>query len=229
MKAHVICLVVCLLCGELSHWTLFGVVTPRLGILVYGGKLPMAAHGSDHNLMKSYAFLKDKYKVKGENTEYSVRQVPGDGGCLFHAISACLSFVQTRTHCEFDWRMRKLSQVLRHLAVDILQSPNVALAIENGEITEATSLLKTISDVYNIEPEEYCKQILDPRTWGGGPEIVALSNHFKCPIHVYQLCTDKNVFTPFKKAKFQLQMCAKFGSPTYDSKSPLRILCADGR
>lgn len=183
----------------------------------------------DHFFTKRNNFLTETYRAKDETIDFAIRQVPGDGGCLFHALSACLSFIQTRSHREFDWRMRKLSQVLRHLAVDILQSPNVTLSIENGETTEASSLLRTVADVYNIEPTEYCKQILDPRTWGGGPEIVALSNHFKCPIHVYQLSTDKNVFTPFKKEQFQLQICAKFGSPVYDFKSPLRILCADGR
>ena len=29
----------------------------------------------------------------------------------------------------------------------------------------------------------------NPKTWGGGPEIIALSNLFRCPIHVYELCT----------------------------------------
>lgn len=198
-------------------------------VSVQGSNLPKASHLDHHVCAKQATFLRDKYKVKDEDVEFSVRQVPGDGGCLFHAISACLSFVQTRKHAAFDWRMRKLSQLLRYLAVDTLQSSNTTLVIENGETTAATSLLKTIADVYSIYPGEYCAQILDPRTWGGGPEIVALSNHFKCPIHVYQLCTDKNVFAPFKKVKFQLQMCAKFGSPTFDSKAPLCILCADGR
>jgi hypothetical protein len=129
---------------------------------------------------------------------------------------------------DFDWRLRNLSQKLRYLAVNSLKE-NATMVLEHGEVIESTVLLQMISDVYEMQPQEYCAQILDPRTWGGGPEIVALSNHFKCPIHVYQLCAERNLFSPFHKPTFKLEVCAKFGSPTFDSKAPICLLCADGR
>ena len=61
-------------------------------------------------------------------------------------------------------------------------------------------------------------------TWGGGPEIVALSNRLRRPIHVYELDTGGI----FKKC-FQFKVCAKFGTPYFDSKPAINILCADGR
>lgn len=34
--------------------------------------------------------------------------------------------------------------------------------------------------------EDYCSSIKDTATWGGEPEIVALSGAFKIPIHIVQ-------------------------------------------
>mmetsp|Transcript_12596 Transcript_12596/g.20949 ORF Transcript_12596/g.20949 Transcript_12596/m.20949 type:complete len:275 (-) Transcript_12596:54-878(-) len=172
------------------------------------------------------SFLKDTYKVKGDDKQvFHVRQVPGDGGCLFHAITAWITYLQTNKHMDFDWRMRNLSQKLRHLAVHILQQNNT-LVIENGDVMDSSLLLEMVSDIYDLNTTEYCQQILDPRTWGGGPEIVALSNHFKCPIHVYQLCTSRSFM---RGLYFSLELCGKFGSPNFDEKSPMYLLCADGR
>jgi hypothetical protein len=178
----------------------------------------------------SASLLPEAYRTKGsDKTVFSVRQVPGDGGCLFHAITAWITYLQTGNHMDFDWRMRNLSQKLRHLAVRSLQKQNITYVLEHGEVIEPTALLEMISEVYGLQPAEYCSQLLDPRTWGGGPEIVALSNHFKCPIHVYQLSSDRKYYNPFAKPAFKLEVCAKFGSPNFDDKEPITLLCADGR
>lgn len=176
------------------------------------------------------SFLDSTYGVKDNKAfDFCVRQVPGDGSCLFHSISAWLSFLQTRKHHDFDSRLRGLSLKLRHLAVSVLQQPNTTLVLEDGEEISTTQLVDVIAEQYNIKPAEYCTSMLDPRTWGGGPEIVALSHHFKCPIHVYQLCTERSIFKPFSSPQFKLEICAKFGSPIFDAKEPICILCADGR
>ena len=180
--------------------------------------------------LRHQSFLDDVYKVKGSNNQvFNIRQVPGDGGCLFHAITASLSFLQTNKHMDFDMKMRKLSLKLRHLAVQILQKRGKVLAMEEGDEIISEALLKMIADVYEMKPDEYCHEILDPRTWGGGPEIVALSNHFKCPIHVYQLNSERTWLSRLNKPTFQLEICAKFGSPNFDSKQPICLLCAVGR
>jgi hypothetical protein len=207
------------------------------------------------------SFFPKEYIVRDERSKrFKVRQVPGDGACLFHSITAWLTFLQTGQHLDFDVPMRRLSLKLRNLSLAVLQEKSKVLVIEQGEKMEASSLLQMIADHYSIKPEEYCSQLRDPRAWGGGPEIVALSNHFQCPIHVYQLCTQlkdtpnilsrtlslfSKVHVPLflrnsveqesKVAKkkenkeFALELCAKFGSPDFDTKEPISILCADGR
>ena len=170
-------------------------------------------------------FLRSTYSVKGdENQSFHVRQVPGDGGCLFHSIATWLSYIRLQKHVDFDWRLRHISSKLRIVAVQTLLQ-NETLHLENDECLEARELVKMVGDHYNMTAEEYCDAMLNCKTWGGGPEIVALCNHLKCPIYVYQLATQGF----HNKKNFCLELCAKFGHPAFSDKSPLHILCADGR
>ena len=55
----------------------------------------------------------------------------------------------------------------------------------------------------------------------GGPEIVALCNALRRPIHVYELHSHRK--------QFMLRRMACFGSPKFDRREPLHILSADSR
>jgi len=48
-------------------------------------------------------------------------------------------------------------------------------------------LVSAAAAQYNITNSEYCSQMEDESTWGGGPEIVALCNVLQRPIHVFEL------------------------------------------
>jgi hypothetical protein len=172
------------------------------------------------------SFLPSEYELNDEpSTRFNIRQVPGDGGCLFHSLAVCIRFLQDKDHPPFfDVELRDLSERLRKISVKILRSPNRCLSMEGGEEILSSELLTMVAANYNMSESDYLQQMLIPNTWGGGPEIVALSNHFKRPIHVYELYSYGTL-----RKQFQLKICAKFGSPRFDSKSPLQILCADGR
>lgn len=170
------------------------------------------------------SFLKSTYPVKTEvSKKFCVRQVPGDGACLFHSIAVWISFIRYGKHFRFDWRMRSLSNTLRQLAVEMLRT-NQSFYVESNETITSTELLAYISDYHNTTAKEYLDKMMKAREWGGGPEIIALCNHFQCPIHVYELST-QGLFPK----EFCLQICAKFGSPIFDDKLPICILHADGR
>jgi hypothetical protein len=177
--------------------------------------------------LQRVAFLKSPYRLKSSPRQYfAIRQVPGDGSCLFHSISAWIAFLTTEEHKMFDHRLKRFSQHLRELSVDILsRDNNTSLVLEDNECIDAPSLLESIANHYNVSPSEYCQSMLLRETWGGGPEIVALSNHFQRPIFVYELTTAG--FFPFKS--FQVKVLAKFGFPNFQDKQPFHILCADGR
>ena len=174
-------------------------------------------------------FLPLEYSVKDSPTllKFKVRQVPGDGGCLFHSLAVSIAFRRDKSHPDcFDGKLRELSHRLRELSINVLkQQPGVCLVMEGEERIPSQELLEMVANNYNMSSTEYLTKMADAATWGGGPEIVALSNHFKRPIHVYELDTCGALW----RKHFQLRICAKFGSPEFDAKCPLFLLCADGR
>jgi hypothetical protein len=103
---------------------------------------------------------------------------------------------------------------------------------------EARELLGAAAAQFDMSGEEYCDLMRRESYWGGGPEIVALCNHLKRPIHIYELIpSDEAVSTTSspnnKHAKtskeFVLRRMACFGSPKFDRREPLHVLSADSR
>jgi len=165
--------------------------------------------------------------VKGNKSlAFYVRQVPGDGSCLFHSLAAGLSYITTSDHLEFDKSLRHLSKSLRDMSIETLAQRNELLIIENNQTMLSQDLLEIVCTHYNYSSsQQYLEDLKNPKTWGGGPEIVAISNRLRRPVHVYELCSDG--FIGMKK--FKLALCGRFGSPVFDDKAPLYLLCADGR
>ena len=131
------------------------------------------------------SFLPSEYSVKGSPIRFCVRQVPGDGGCLFHSLAASILYRKDRIHPDyFTSRLRDISSELRQLSVKVLHSAKDECFIVEGEETMAASqLLERAARNYKMTSGEYLSHMVRPSTWGGGPEIVALANHFRRPIH----------------------------------------------
>lgn len=174
-------------------------------------------------------FLPLEYELQGESsTKFKVCQVPGDGECLFYSLAVCIRFLNDNGNLpSFDNQLAELSSNLRQKSVEILSDSRRLLYVEGGVQNMSSELvemgIRGIGANGQMSASEYLQKMLLTDSWGGGPEIVALSNLYERPIHVYELHTHGFFFK-----KFQLKICAKFGSH-FDSKSPLRILCADGR
>lgn len=176
------------------------------------------------------SFLKSKYQVQDEiNSQFRIRQVPGDGGCLFHSISTWISVIKSQKHTDFDRKTEKMSKSLRSLAVNVFKSNETVYISPSGEDDSlfSGSLLESVAEHHKVSPETYCRQMLHPGTWGGGPEIVALCNHLACPIHVYSLAHQVDELTA--EPRFCLKKAAEFGRPVDVCKPPICLLCADGR
>jgi len=256
---------------------------------------------------------------------YKIRQVPGDGNCLFHALScAILHYANNKLLGNSDQarhpnhhqshphlndptlkggalEMRALSKQLREMAVEELrlrvsqeeresskgvdggasdsnpssspvrqfyhrmlapfrrgrgrfsESPN--LYLQQTVHLPPSTLLSSAASQYNLTVSKYLSDMATSNTWGGGPEIVALVNRLRRPIHVYELVSTKK--PPYLNAvgrrteaaapkeggeavaafydisnKFFLRRLAAFGSPLFDETGngpPLCILSADCR
>jgi len=88
------------------------------------------------------------------------RTVPNDNSCLFYSIAYC---------CEGAEASRSVEQRLRGVMRDnVLADPDPA--------TRALFLGKPV--------DEYAEWIMNPHHWGGEPEIVALSEHYKVELAV---------------------------------------------
>jgi hypothetical protein len=158
-----------------------------------------------------------------------VRQVPGDGNCLFHSISTCFAYSVNETHLDMRnrdslrWLYRNSAQ-LRQQAVDCLEESvrlREHLFLQGEEYIPAHELVDAAASPYGISAAEYCKLMRQDSYWGGGPEILALCNVLQRPIHVYELFVQGN--------KFVLRRMACFGSPKFDDQKALHILSADSR
>ena len=170
------------------------------------------------------------------------RQVPGDGSFLFHALSAGLWFAINGTHHPMERKLLKSqSAFLRATAVDVLENQrDPCLYMGDGEKLRASQLLELAAEQQNQTPEEYCAKVREPQAWGGGPEIVALANALRRPIHVYELVWGV-AGTPQQQQQSEeqqtkvgprwcLRCIAEFGSPRFDRRhAPLHILSCDSR
>lgn len=159
-------------------------------------------------------------------TPCTIRQVPGDGNCLFHSISTSYAHAVNGTHLDLrqtqnlQW-LYKNSARLREQAVDCLEQREKLLFLQGHEYLKARDLVEAAASQYKISGNEYCQLMRQDSYWGGGPEIVALCNVLERPIHVYELCVNNN--------RFVLRRMACFGSPKFDRRQALHILSADSR
>jgi len=173
---------------------------------------------------KEFAFRRRKYNHV--HTPATIRQVPGDGNCLFHSISTCYAQAVNGTHLDLRdpsnllWLYQN-SAKLRQQAVDCLEQPRKLLFLQGHEYLKAQDLVHAAASQYGITSEEYCRLMRQDSYWGGGPEIVALCNVLQRPIHVYELANERN--------RFVLRRMACFGSPKFDKRPALHILSADSR
>ena len=162
----------------------------------------------------------------------SVRQVPGDGNCLFHSLSAALAYAVNGTHRSMATdqdllELQAYSSMLRKLAVATLEKQDQTLFLQGKEYLLARDLVQAAAAQYDMSGERYCQLMKRDCYWGGGPEIVALCNVLQRPIHVYELVVSNN---NNQTKHFSLRRMACFGSPKFDTKGePLCILSADSR
>ena len=114
------------------------------------------------------------------------------------------------------------------------KSNNAKLYLQGGQSIPMTELVSSAGMQYNITSDEYLGSMTEDSTWGGGPEIVSLSNALKVPIHVYELCWVNKKHPKLKGGeknvgRWGVRRMACFGSPKWDRRGCLEILSCDSR
>lgn len=150
----------------------------------------------------------------GKKVPVRIRQVPGDGSCLFHSIAAALILDDQHSASIDDAR------ILRSCAVDVLSEGNRHLRLSRDERITSARLVEMASKQYGISPSRYLKEMKEDCVWGGGPEIVAVANHLGREIVLLEEYEEST-------AEIELHVLARFGrfgGPARLGGPPIHVL-----
>uniref|UniRef100_A0A7S4N3L6 Ubiquitin thioesterase OTU n=1 Tax=Prymnesium polylepis TaxID=72548 RepID=A0A7S4N3L6_9EUKA len=213
-------------------------ISPRLQIFrsrqrqLRGGESE-AAEADDHEgvVRSRRGFFPEVFReaeqgVCPSRNSFHIQQVQGTGDCLFHSIAIGMAFEDERCHLDmYDQSLADRVRKLRELAVDTLTSdPNCTLHLEGDQTIAIHELVSAAAEQYDMTPEAYCSSMRNKGVWGGGPEILALANALRRPIHVFEPVAACN------GTQFRLQLCGAFGSPAFDECGKrVCIIAADDR
>lgn len=122
---------------------------------------------------------------KHERLEFSMRNVPGEGDCMFLAVA-----LATSTSMGLggnDALLRAIANETREVVAQVLSAKEGNLHVEGRRLVKASDLLKSAAKQEGIDKEMYIELLRNGTLQGGGPEITALSNILRRPISVYEL------------------------------------------
>lgn len=107
-------------------------------------------------------------------------QISPDGHCLFSAIGDQLAVLGLIAHSQTSY------PTIRQAAADYIEAhPDDFIPFLPMESEDS-------ADGGLMSPEElkdYCAKVRETAVWGGEPEIMALANAYRVPIHVIQAAT----------------------------------------
>ena len=132
----------------------------------------------------------------GSKTEYSyftMRNVPGDGDCMFLAVA--LAAATSMGLGGSNELLQAISQQTRSIVAQVLSAPTGKLYIGPGKdnVVDASRLLRSavLQEPSMNTTEEYLEALRkggrNGGLYGGGPELVVLSNILRRPISIYEL------------------------------------------
>ena len=150
------------------------------------------------DLLDERGFVRFRYPIvdttNGEMCAL-VRQMPGDGSCLFYAVAAGLLQSETGSQSTVvlnspaTWPdIRKRADELRQIAVDTLENgyDGNFLTISEGDKVSSSDLVQAAASSFGMTTKEYCQSMRRSTCWGGGVELVALSNALGRNICMYE-------------------------------------------
>lgn len=194
---------------------------PRIGLAQRSGPLSSktarrASAQGEMPLFDAAGFYRSPLRLQeagGERTCYA-RNMPGDGNCLFYAVSVALSTNTFGVHPRLDggWLLAGNKGFRDNIAA-MLES-DAELYIEGKRKVAARELLKDAALKEGCSEADYLRrlrQLQGPALWGGGPELVCLANILRRPIEIFEM-----------ESVGSIRRAGIFGSPLFDD--PLQRL-----
>jgi len=111
---------------------------------------------------------------KRQSEFYQIVRVRGDGKCMFRSLALGLAAISKRNMTSAEEEF-EADQLRLAVAESLCRT-----AEKRKNFSEA---VMAISFEHGLET--YCRRILDPKFWGGEPEMLVLSRLIKRPIKVY--------------------------------------------
>eukprot|EP00536_Pseudo-nitzschia_multiseries_P000651 jgi/Psemu1/179175/e_gw1.8.24.1 len=144
-----------------------------------------------------YFVTREEESGKDTCTYFTMRNVPGDGDCMFLAVAlAAASSMGLGGSDDFLELLRATSRETREMVAQVLASDG-KLYIGVGNNVDASLLLES---AMKLEPsmnttEDYLaalrKEGRNGGLYGGGPELAVLSNILRRPISIYEADYDR--------------------------------------
>ena len=165
-----------------------------------------------------------------------VRQVPGDGSCLFHAVAAGTLVGAATSHPADRADHPPMSAVvarspaLRARAADTLSRavagnvPATELIAQDGEAVSAAALVGEAAARHGMTAAEYLSDVRRRGSWGGGPEIAALAHCLGRRIVLLEPGEEEEGDGEHRRGSVYLTTTARFGPP---GEKPIYVLFAN--
>jgi hypothetical protein len=134
--------------------------------------------------------------VDDESQYFVMRNVPGDGDCVFHAVlgSVFVSMGMINPDSDYSDTVHAMALEMRRVVANFLSSPDGTLYVNNKprkRIVRCRDLLASAAMAEGMSCEEYLTRLRRPGKvgglYGGGPELTVLSNILRRPISIFHL------------------------------------------
>lgn len=136
-----------------------------------------------------YRFIAaDHVDGKERILEFSMRNVPGEGDCMFLAVA-----LATSTSMGLggnDALLRAIANETREVVAQVLSAKEGTLHVEKRRLVRARDLLSSAAKKEGVTNDDYIQLLRNGTLQGGGPELTVLSNVLRRPISVYELVRD---------------------------------------
>jgi len=119
------------------------------------------------------------------NLEFNMRNVPGEGDCMFLAVA-----LATSTSMGLGGNnaaLRSIASDTRSVVAQVMSSNDGTFHVNGNRMVRARDLLSSAAKNEGVDCETYVSYVRDGSLQGGGPELTVLSNVLRRPISIYEL------------------------------------------
>ena len=161
-----------------------------------------------------------------ESQYFVLRNVPGDGDCVFHAVlgSVCISMGMLNPDASsLNNSVSSMALEMRRVVANFLSSPDGTLYVNNKprkRIVRCRDLLQSAAKNEGLSAEEYLTKLRQPGKlgglYGGGPELTVLSNILRRPISIFHIDNKQSTSHNTEEKSCHLQRMGVFGEGLFE-------------